>query len=53
VKVNQTVPVVELMTKYFQVFRIPDVLAVVVLIFVDRVHQAMPDFVVSTINVYK
>jgi hypothetical protein len=38
VKVSQTVPVVELVLKYFQVFRLPDTLAVVVLIFIDRVH---------------
>lgn len=53
VKINETVPIIELILKYFQIFRLPDSLAVVVLVFINRVNYSVPNFVVSTMNVYK
>ena len=41
------------MLRYFMCFELPDELAIVVLVYIDRVNISLPDFILSDINVYK
>jgi len=52
-RVKQAIPIKVLLQKYFDTFKLPDELAVIVLIYIDRICYEMPDFVLSTHNIYK